>query len=169
MYLRQSVFAASFAGFASVAFAQAPAVTIPAALSKPGDQIVAVIKGDGVLTYECYRDKGESYWMLLGPRMVMRQDGAVVGRIQRGPIWQHNDGSSVTGKSIASIPGKTEKDVAQERFETETKGTGLLAGVTAVVQMDTSDGTITSGGCKEHGWLVGPPFTATFVFLKSAQ
>ncbi len=153
---------------ATAAVAQTPEVQIPRMLSKPGDEIVAVFRaGGGSQTYQCYRANGQSYWQYVGPRAPLRIEEKVFGRVQTGPIWTHNDGSSITGKVVQEMEADKPENFKYERYEVvSSRGQGTFSGVTAVVMIDTESGVLT-GACKEHGQIFGEPYWATYVFLKS--
>lgn len=153
---------------ATAAMGQTPEVQIPRVLSRPGDEIVAVFKaGGGAQTYQCHRSSGQSFWEYIGPRAPLRIEEKVVGRVQNGPMWTHNDGSSVTGKVVQEMDADKPENFKYQRYEVvASKGQGTFSGVTAVVMIDTESGVLT-GGCKEHGQIYGEPYWATYVFLKT--
>ncbi len=168
MFIRAIAVSFVLAMSASAASAQTPDVKIPPELAKPGDEVVAVFRaGGGSQTYQCFRANGESHWDYMGPRAPLRIEEKVVGRVQTGPIWTHNDGSSVTGKLVKQIDADKPENFKYERYDVvASKGSGVFTGVTAVVMVDTESGVLT-GACKDHGMIFGEPYWATYVFLKS--
>ena len=119
--------------------AMAQDVKIPKELSQPGDQTVLVVKGEGSQIHVCSTVAGGKLeWVYQGPRASLKVNNEAVGRLQTGPIWTHDDKSSVTGgKVVASVPGETVKDWDWQRFDVTAKGPGILAEVSSVIQLNS--------------------------------
>ena len=81
----------------------------------------------------------------------MLRDGATVGRHYAGPNWEASDGSAVTGKAVANVPGTTPGDIPWLKLDVVGKrGSGLLSGVTTVQRTNTHGGVAT-GSCDKAG------------------
>ena len=83
--------------------------SIPTAARPPaGHKLLAHAIGKGVQIYTCRQDandQNEYEWVASGVDAdLLDQDGHVIGRHFTGPTWTASDGSSVSGRVLASVP-----------------------------------------------------------------
>ncbi len=86
--------------------------------------------------------------------------------IASSPGWEHMDGSAVTAKVLAHVPGKRPDDISWLKLRaTAHRGRGTLSGVTTVQQINTQGGVYT-GPCDKTGTFHSAPYAADYVFLQ---
>jgi hypothetical protein len=94
------------------------------------------------------------------------EEGKTVGRHFAGPTWKFDDGSRVLGKLVSEAPGASAKDIAWLKLSVkEPAKSGLVAGATSVLRIDTKGGAF-EGACESEGELHSEPYAATYVFVK---
>jgi hypothetical protein len=144
------------------AFAQ-----VPDAIAAPGESVVATFHGEGAQIYDCKADAGGKLtWQFREPIATLLADGKTVGRHYAGPNWEATDGSAVTGKAVANVPGTTPGDIPWLKLEvTARRGAGTLAGVTTVQRINTRGGVL-SGACDRAGAYFSAHYAADYVFLR---
>jgi Protein of unknown function (DUF3455) len=146
----------------------APAQTpIPDAIAAPGETIVLTLHAEGAQIYECKAGAdGKPAWVFREPIATLLLDSKTVGRHYAGPNWEHSDGSAVAGKATGSIPGATPNDIPWLKLEvTSRRGSGILAGVTTVLRINTQGGKL-EGTCDSVGSYRNVPYSADYVFLR---
>jgi hypothetical protein len=143
---------------------------VPDAIAAPGESVVATFHAEGAQIYDCKPDAGGKLtWQFREPIATLLVDGKTVGRHYAGPNWEASDGSAVTGKSVANVPGATPDDIPWLKLEvTARRGTGTLAGVTTVQRINTHGG-VTSGACERAGAYFSAPYAADYVFLRKGS
>jgi hypothetical protein len=128
----------------------------------------SVVKGRQI--YECKPVDGGGY------AFAQRDVGAVLGGGIRHsfvepnsgtPQWVAPDGSAVTGAVLSRTPNGDgnipELDLKATR---SGKHHGLLAGTAEILRLNTVGGVAPAGSC-EPGTIVGVPYRADYVFLRS--
>lgn len=145
--------AAAVVGCGGMMARQIAAPNVPGAVAVPaGHKVVSVLKGAGLLTYECRANAAGAPaafgWSPPAPDAVLREaNGAVVGKYYPGPTWEHNDGSKVTGKQLAVSPVAT--GIALQLVQANpATGNGLLNGVTYIQRVNTVGGS-PMGSCSD--------------------
>ena len=143
---------------------------VPDAIAAPGESVVATFHAEGAQIYDCKADAGgKLIWQFREPIATLLVDGKTVGRHYAGPNWEASDGSAVTGKAVANVPGTTPSDIPWLKLEvTARRGTGTLAGVTTVQRINTHGG-VTSGACERAGAYFSAPYAADYVFLRKGS
>lgn len=143
------------------------AAQVPDAIAAPGEAIVAVFHAEGAQIYDCKADaSGKLAWQFREPIATLLRDGVTVGRHYAGPNWEAIDGSAVTGKAIANVPGTTPDDIPWLKLAViALRGNGLLSGVTTVQRTNTRGGVL-SGMCDKAGTYYAAPYSADYVFLR---
>ena len=147
---------------------EAPAaVTVPA-----GNKVVMTTVGIGELTYECrvkanVTDTFE--WVLAGPEAVLYDSKKnAVGKYYKGPTWESNDGSKVTGKQLAVSPnpGSIPLQLVQA---SPANGAGAMAGITYIQRLNTVAGLAPSTSCAAAnvGAKQNVNYQADYVFYKA--
>ena len=141
------------------------AVTVPA-----GNKLVTVLKGEGLLTWECKANaSGALVWTGPSPDAdLIDKSGAKVGKYYGGPTWAHNDGSKVTGKQLAvsPSPGNIPLQLVQANPST---GEGAMTGVTYIQRLNTMGGTA-AGTCAADnaGAKQVVKYSADYYFYKAS-
>jgi Protein of unknown function (DUF3455) len=153
--------------FAAALGASPAAAQVPDAVAAPGETIVATFHAEGAQIYECKADAGGRLgWAFREPIATLLRDGATVGRHYAGPNWEAADGSAVTAKALANVPGASATDIPWLKLEVVARrGTGTLDGVTTVQRINTHGG-VASGACDKAGTYLSAPYSADYVFLR---
>jgi hypothetical protein len=120
------------------------AITIPSSLvPPPGNRLVKTMKVlRGSQVYTC----ASGAWTLLEPVSILHAGDAYVLNT-KGPTWTSvNDGSSVTGVTVASVP---RPDAAPELLvkAVSNSGSGWLGYVDYIQRLDTAGGAAPTGAC----------------------
>ena len=135
--------------------------------AKSGETVVLSAHAVGAQVYDRKAGEGGKLaWQFREPIATLIQDGETVGRHYKGPTWEHADGSRISGKQVDTQSGETVKDIAWLRLDgIEAGGSGVLAGVTAILRINTKGGQF-AGPCDKAGTIMGAPYVADYVFLK---
>jgi hypothetical protein len=143
---------------------------VPDAIAAPGESVVATFHAEGAQIYDCKPDAaGKLAWQFREPIATLLAEGKTVGRHYAGPNWEAADGSAVTGKAVANVPGATPGDIPWLKLEvTARRGTGTLAGVNTVQRINTRGGVL-SGACDRAGAYFSAPYAADYVFLRKGS
>jgi len=159
--------AAALLALASLASA-ATAAEIPDAIAAKGETVIAEFHAVGAQIYQCRpAPDGTLTWQFREPIASLFRDGATIGRHYAGPSWE-SGGSAVVGKTAASAPSASTKDIAWLRLDvTERRGDGPLKDATTVQRINTSGGAM-AGPCAKAGDLQAEPYAADYVFLRKA-
>jgi hypothetical protein len=155
---------------AATVLARAAAAPMPDAIAAPGEAVVATFHAEGAQVYDCKADAGGKLaWQFREPIATLLRDGVTVGRHyagDAGPNWEASDGSAVTGKAAANVPGTTPADIPWLRLDVLAhRGSGQLSGVTTVQRINTHGGVL-SGPCEKAGAYFSAPYSADYVFLR---
>src|SRR5580704_10479211 len=150
--------------------ARAVAAEVPDAIAAPGETVVATFHAEGAQVYDCKADaSGKLAWQFREPIATLLRDGMTVGRHYAGPNWEASDGSAVTGKAVASVPGTTPSDIPWLKLDVVAKrGSGVLSGVTTVQRINTHGG-VANGLCDKAGTFYSVPYSADYVFLRKGS
>ena len=141
---------------------------LPEALAAPGTVPVLTAHAEGEQLYDCKAGAdGKLVWTFREPKATLTADGKIAGKHYAGPTWELTDGSTVVGKVVASVPGKTANDVAWLKLAvTAHRGSGTFNDVTTVQRINTVGGNMT-GACDRAGETRAMPYTADYVFLRN--
>ena len=75
-------------------------------------------------------------------------------------------GRELWANVVSKAPGTTAKDIAWLKLSVkEPPKSGLVAGATSVLRIDTKGGVF-EGACDSEGELHSEPYTATYIFVK---
>jgi hypothetical protein len=75
-------------------------------------------------------------------------------------------GPHVVGEVVSKAPGVTAKDIPWLKLSVkEPSQSGLAAGATSVLRIDTKGGAF-EGACDSEGELHSEPYAATYMFVK---
>jgi Protein of unknown function (DUF3455) len=149
------------------AIAGGVAAQTPSAIAAPAEATVVTLHAEGVQVYECKAGSNRKLaWAFREPIATLLLDNVTVGRHYAGPRWEHVDGSAVTGKVVASAPGKTPNDIPWLKLQaTGRRGQGTLSGVTTVQGINTKGG-VHAAPCDKAGTFYSAPYSADYVFLQ---
>jgi hypothetical protein len=149
----------------------ASAAELPAAISAPGEALVASVHAVGSQVYECKTDPaaGTLTWQFREPIATLFISGKTVGRHYAGPNWELIDGSVVQGKVAGRAPAASENDIPLLKLGVSARrGEGRLSDVTTIQRINTRGG-VAVGVCKEAGAFLSVPYTADYTFLSKAD
>ncbi len=140
---------------------------VPPAIAAPGETVVAQFHAEGAQIYDCKADAGGKLaWQFREPIATLLLDGKTVGHHYVGPSWEATDGSAVTGKAVANVPGSNPSDIPWLKLEVvASRGSGTLSGVTTVQRINTRGG-VANGVCNRAGDYYSVPYSADYVFLR---
>ena len=146
---------------------------VPAAVAVPaGNKPTMMLKGVGLLTYECRAKAGAAgahEWVFAGPDAALQdKNGMRVGKYYGGPTWEHNDGSKITGKQLAVSPGATGNIPLQLVQTSPATGSGAFSGVTYIQRVNTMGGVAPTAPCDAGtmGSKRTVNYSADYVFYK---
>jgi Protein of unknown function (DUF3455) len=162
--------------FAALWLISSAAAQEPLASTVRDRTVITTLHAEGAQVYECKPDAGKSKsevralaWRFREPIATLVLDGNSVGRHYAGPIWEYIDGSTVTGKVVASAPGATSNDIPSLELEVvHRRGDGILSAATAVQRINTKGG-VAQGSCKRAGDYRSAPYSADYVFLRKSD
>jgi hypothetical protein len=156
--------------------AKAP-IQAQSAIVAPNTAIVATFHAEGAQIYECKLSAGNEpsssgrtlTWQFREPIATIIVSGKSIGRHYAGPNWDHIDGSGVEGRTVASAPGATSKDIPWLKIEViDHRGSGILSDVTTVQRINTKGG-VAQGSCRSAGDYLSVPYSADYVFLRKSE
>jgi hypothetical protein len=153
---------AALALWSNSAVAQVPA-TLAAA---PGETTLAAFHAEGAQVYECKPGSdGKLTWTFREPVATLLANGKTVGRHYAGPTWELADGSAVTGKAVANVPGTTANDIPWLKLEVAShRGNGVFMDVATVQRLNTQGGVF-QGACDRAGGFHSAAYSADYTFL----
>ena len=147
---------------------------MPTAIGVSDGTVLLTVHAEGAQIYECKPmpvEKSPSHvgaptWQFREPIATLIVDGKSIGRHYAGPNWDHIDGSGVTGKAAASVPGATPDDIPWLKLDVvDHRGDGLLSNATTVQRINTRGGVL-QGQCDSAGVYRSVPYSADYVFLR---
>jgi hypothetical protein len=140
---------------------------LPTSIAIKAGVPVAKLQAAGAQIYICAKNTaGALVWTFREPVASLLENGTTVGRHFVGPTWEFVDGSRVVGEVVSKAPGATAKDIAWLKLSVnEPPKSGLVAGATSVLRIDTKGGVF-EGACDAEGELHSEPYTAAYIFVK---
>jgi hypothetical protein len=158
------------AGCGSMMGQSISAPAVPDAVAAPqGHTATMLLKGSGLLTYECRAAGAGSQWAFVGPDAVLTDGaGKQVGKYYGGPTWEHADGSKVTGKQLATAPAGAGAIPLQLVQASPAMAPGAFSGVTYIQRVNTQGGVAPSEPCTQAmlGGKKTVGYSADYVFYK---
>jgi hypothetical protein len=153
-----------------------PAVEIPATLSVPADQKLALIlEATGVQIYDCAPAKAPAVgnvWTFRAPEAELRdQAGNPFGRHYGGPTWEAKDGSKVVGVVKAKENAPAPTAIPWLLLSTgATYGHGALEQTKSIQRLKTVGGQPPSADCAsaDLGREMRVPYQAEYRFYVAA-
>lgn len=159
---RNIVFLAVAASFSLTAVAQTPDAVTP-----KGVKAAMTLTGSGPLGYECKNTDGKFAWAGPVPNAKLTdKSGKEVGKYVAGPKWELADGSTVTGKQVATAPAAAGSIPLQ--LVDASGGTKQFDGVVNIQRINTKGGVAPSDVCDEKsvGTKKESMYSADYVFFK---
>jgi hypothetical protein len=149
---------------------------MPANLHPPAGQVAFLEAfADGSQVYECIPKAGqpsEYAWSFRAPDAeLVDRTGHVLGKHSAGPTWKSIDGSSVLGEITARDPGPDAGAIPWLLLNAKsTAGIGVFSGTKSIQRVQTTGGNPPSEPCNVANAkrLVGVPYTATYLFYRTA-
>jgi hypothetical protein len=140
---------------------------MPDAIAAPDQVPIVTVHGEGAQIYECkVNATGTLAWQFREPIATLLLNDKTVGRHSAGPTWALYDGSAIVGRTAASAPGATRRDIPWLRLDvTAHSGHGELSAATTVQRINT-DGGAMAGPCNQPGAFLSIPYSADYVFLR---
>ena len=143
---------------------------VPQQLQPPGnEQFLFQVQGKGDQIYTCKTDGTQFAWALKAPdAQLFDQDGKAFGKHFAGPSWEANDGSSITGKAVATAPSPDPDSIPWLRINIlSNDGSGLLTRITTVQRLNTKGGKAPASGCDaaHAAEEVRVPYSADYLFF----
>ena len=146
---------------------------VPAAVAAPSGKPAMMLKGVGLLTYECRAKAGADgafEWVFAGPDAALQDmSGRQVGKYYGGPTWEHGDGSKVTGKQLAVAPAAAGNIPLQlVQAAPATGNNGAFTGVSYIQRVNTMGGVAPSTPCNASTLSTKTTvnYSADYVFYK---
>ena len=166
-YMTRLVFALALMGSLTTAAQAEDVENLPASIAVKGSAPVAQLQAAGAQIYICAKNAaGALNWTFREPLATLLEEGKTVGRHFVGPTWEFVDGSRVVGDVVSKAPGTTAKDIPWLKLSVkEPPKSGLVAGATSVLRIDTKGGVF-EGACASEGELHSEPYSATYIFVK---
>jgi len=145
-------------------------IAIPAAIAAPSNAaLLFVAHARGVQIYRCCPEG----WILKAPEALLYDpQGSVIGRHFAGPSWQHNDGSSITGKVAAKVDAPDSGAIPWLLLDvTSHSGSGVFARVGLIQRVNTAGGLPPAAPCAEgnHDVEFKSPYSADYYFYIHEQ
>ena len=142
---------------------------VPQQLQPPvNEQLLLQLRGEGDQIYTCKMDGAQFTWALKAPdAQLFNKEGKCFGKHFAGPSWQANDGSSVTGKAIASAPSPDPDSIPWLLINIVSHdGSGLLSRATTIQRLNAKGGKAPASGCDvaHAGQEVRVRYSADYLF-----
>lgn len=139
----------------------------PEAVTPKGVKPAMTLTGSGPLGYECKSTDGKFAWAGPVPNAKLTDKaGKEVGKYVAGPKWELADGSTVTGKQVATAPGAAGSIPLQ--LVDASGGTKQFEGVVNIQRINTKGGVAPTDACdaKSVGTKKEVMYSADYVFFK---
>jgi Protein of unknown function (DUF3455) len=122
-------------------------------------------KGDQI--YACKSDAAQFTWTLEAPdAQLFDKDGKSFGKHFKGPSWEANDGSRVTGKAVGNTPSPDADSIPWLLVNViRHDGSGVLSSVTTILRLNTKGGKPPATSCDaSHLGQERVPYSADYLF-----
>lgn len=139
-------------------------------LPRPPDneQLLLQVHARGAQIYTCKSDTAQFTWALKAPdAQLFGKDGKPFGKHFAGPSWEANDGSRVTGKTVASTPSPDTDSIPWLLINVLSHdGKGVLSSATTIQRINTKGGKAPASGCdaSRAGREIRVPYSADYLF-----
>lgn len=156
----------------ATAAAQIAPPQVPENLKVPATEVVLLkALGKGKQIYACSAkpgDEGQFVWVLDRPQAeLIDENGAVVGKHYKGPVWEAADGSKVGGQAQQRANAPHANAVPWLLLKAASHdGAGTFARVTYIQRVDTEGGMAPAAGCDKSnlGVEASADYQATYFF-----
>jgi hypothetical protein len=153
----------------AMAYAQGADTALSDILKVPaGNRLVLSVHAKGDQIYQCKLEQGQYAWQLVAPDARLLDDkGEIVGKHFKGPSWQLNSGSLLTGRLLAKQDKAQEGAVAWLLLAVaENNGAGILSGAKFIKRINTQAGLPPEMVCNTNhlGLEKRIPYQADYVF-----
>lgn len=141
---------------------------VPASLVPKDKHPLFMFRAEGVQTYTAEEKDGQLQWGAASvpeAKLLDYRTGEQVGTHSKGPVWEDNDGSKLTGKKLASEPAPNESAIPWLLLEVKSEKAGRLAKATNIQRVDTWGGLAPEAAPKKAGDTQAVKYEATYVFL----
>ena len=143
------------------------AMAIPLACA--GSQDALRLQGSGDQVYRCERGDGGFAWRSVEPAALLRDTtGKPVVQHGSGPHWSAEDGSSVYGTVVTSMPAPRADAIPWLVLRASRhEGAGMMADVAYILRTDTQGGLPPTGGCdaRNANAEFRSHYSATYAFI----
>jgi len=169
-FVSNALFAALFVALSCVLSLSCAAQTVPQQLQPPpNEQLVIQVGGKGDQIYTCKADGTQFNWTLKAPEaQLFSRNGKPFGKHFAGPSWEARDGSSVTGKAVATAPSPEADSIPWLLISAVSHdGHGQLSRVTSIQRLNTRGGKAPVSGCDAAhiGKEVRVQYSANYLFF----
>lgn len=158
--------AATFTAHANTGSVRVPQPIQP----PPGSVLQLQAAAEGVQIYQCVLDNGQFHWQLTGPEAILSDtQDQVLGRHFAGPVWEHRDGSRVTGVVLRKFDAAAGKAIPWLLLKAEpAQGAGQFAGIRFINRVDTEGGLAPKTLCDGNhlGSEKRIPYRARYYFYR---
>lgn len=145
---------------------------VPENLKVPGTEVVLFkALGKGKQIYACSAkpgDESQFAWVLDRPQAdLFSEEGSVIGKHYKGPVWEAEDGSKVTGQVQQRANAPAANAVPWLLLKAASnQGAGTFARVSYIQRVDTAGGAAPAAGCdKAHaGMETSADYQAIYYF-----
>lgn len=145
-----------------------PRVLVP----PPQEEAAFALDVSGVQVYQCSAVGLGGYgWAYTAPDAMLYEDSREVARTTSPGLWESlRDRSSLTAIPRTSVPAGAGNLPWMLMRAAPLGETGMFAGVTSLLRIDTAGGAAPGAGCTDDrvGQEVRVPFTARYVFYRPA-
>jgi hypothetical protein len=160
------------AASAAVSFSLA-AQQLPQQLPPPAnEQLLLLVHAKGDQIYTCKSDAAQFTWTFEAPdAQLFDKDGKSFGKHSKGPSWEANDGSRVTGKPVANTPSPDADSIPWLLVNVISHdGSGVLSNVTTILRLNTKGGKAPATSCDaSHLGQERVPYSADYLFISAPK
>lgn len=148
--------------------AMAVETTIPSIIQVPAGNVKLVtLHATGEQIYQCVLKETAYKWIVSPKAVLMDEQGQHVGTHSKGPVWQHKDGSRVTGKISQKTDEPRHKAMPWLLIEVvDHKGEGVFSAVSYINRINTQGGLEPTSSCDNNhlGSEKAAAYTADYIF-----
>lgn len=126
--------------------------TLPAEIQVPaGNELAMITHAQGNITWICVNDGGKIGWKFAGPRAILSdiQGQAKISYFGPPATWESFDGSSITGKQLATSPSQSGSIPMQLVQANPSARVGELSGVTYIQRINLNGGKAPQQVCAQ--------------------
>jgi hypothetical protein len=145
---------------------------IPAEIAAPnGNKAVLTLHAKGEQRYLCVANADLYAWQFQAPKaQLFNQQGQAIGLHSLGPVWLHEDGSRIVGKTMSQFQQQSIISIPWLLLEAvQHQGKGVFDKITFIQRINTQGGLPPLSTCNANhlGSEKGVPYTADYIFYQS--